>query len=373
MIKFLHSADVHLGAKFKYLGEKASQHREQLKKTFSNIVNLAVNEKIDILLIAGDLFDSNTVSSSIIDFVKTQFKILKENSIRVCVLPGTHDALSRNSVYLRENFSGDFDNVYVFIKEESYEYPDIDLTVWGKSNKYPKSDETPIIKKENSRTKHNILIAHGSIQIEGKSAKDDYPIEFNQIKDCGMDYVALGHWHSMGDYSQGGVKCFYSGSPEVIDIGQKGAGSVLIGEIKDKGDIVVTPAKVGSKNIVELEIDLGSVENEDDLKKKILNEAGDETIKIIELKGLVKPDFIVDAKQLEQELGENYFRLKIINNSHIGLDLIDEKNYPEELVAGKFVALMKKKIAESKNDAEKKKLEQALNLGLAELGGKDVL
>lgn len=373
MLKFLHTADIHLGAKFKYLGEKAVRHREQLKKTFSQVVNKALEEKVDVVLVSGDLFDSNTPSAANFEFVKSQLRVLQENSIKVCLLAGTHDVLDRGSVYLREDFLAGLDNVHLFRDDFKCEYLDLNLTVWGKSNRYSKSSETPIIMLSEPTTKHNILLAHGSVQIEGKSAKDDYPITFEQIRDCSMDYVALGHWHSMGDYSQGKVKCFYSGSPEFLDIDQKGAGNVIIGEISEGGEIKLNPIKVGISDFIQTEIDLGQVGNEEELRTIILKDAYENLIKVVELKGLVRPDLAIDSRKLEQELGEDFFRLRIINNFHLQLDSIDEKDYPEELVVGQFIRMMKKKISESNSESDKKLLEQVLNLGLAELNGKGVI
>ena len=74
-----------------------------------------------------------------------------------------------------------------------------------------------------------------------------------------------------------------------------------------------------------------------------------------------------------KHLDDDFFRLKIINDSHLRLESINEIDYPEELVIGQFVRLMKQKIAESSGETEKKKFEQALNLGLAELSGKNIL
>jgi DNA repair exonuclease SbcCD nuclease subunit len=52
MLKVLHTADVHLGAKFSGLGHKGASQREQLLVTFRNVVDTAINEKADIVLIA---------------------------------------------------------------------------------------------------------------------------------------------------------------------------------------------------------------------------------------------------------------------------------------------------------------------------------
>jgi len=373
MLKFLHTADVHLGAKFKYLGEKASGHREQLKKTFFRVIEKAIEDKVDIVLVAGDLFDSNNSTFSVIEFVKNQLTILKEHGIHICILPGTHDLLSEDSVYKKEKFEDEYSNVHVFTKEGKKEYPDLDVTVWGKPNFYPKSNETPIISSKNSTTKYNILMAHGSVQIEGKSAKDDYPITFDDIKNSGMDYIALGHWHSLGEYSQGDTMCFYSGSPEMIDIDQKGSGNILLGTIEDAKILHIEPYRVGITTSVKTEIDVGQIEHEELLKKYILESSDKNLVKIVELYGLMSPRLLIDAMKLEQELAENFFRLKITNNSHVHLDSIDEKDYPEELVIGRFVRLMKQKIEASSDEVEKKRLEQALNVGLMELSGKSVI
>lgn len=373
MLKFLHTADIHLGAKFKYLGQKAANQREQLKKTFSAIVKKAIEEKVDIFLIAGDLFDSNSISASITEFVKSQFKILQDNSIQVCIVPGTHDVLDNSSIYKREKMIEEFSNVFVFIEDTKKQYPNLDLTVWGKPNTSSKSNESPIIKLEGSSTKYNILMAHGSVRIQGKSAKDDYPITLDEIKDCEMDYVALGHWHSMGDYSQGDVKCFYSGSPEMIDLSQNGAGNIILGTIEDKNTVIIEPFKIGIISSLNVEIDLGQIENEEMLKKYILENSDKNLVKIVELNGLASPRVFIDPVKLEQELAEEFFRIKIINDSHTRLESIDEKDYPEELVIGRFVRLMKQKIDESKDEVEKRRLEQALNIGLMELSGKNVI
>lgn len=380
MLKILHTADVHLGAKFKYLGDKAKEQRERIKKAFSNTISEAVSQKADVVLISGDLFDSNIVSTAVVEFVKSQFRILEENSIKVCVIGGTHDCLDKEkSIYLRENIAKDFGNIFVFLDNgaDHVEYPELDLTIWGKSNLYPKSTESPIIKLGSTNTAYNVLMAHGSVQIEGKAAKDDYPIQFSDIKDCGMDYVALGHWHSTGDYSQGATKCYYSGSPEIIDIDQKGAGDALMVEIAGKEDVSVRSVKVGMTSILKTEVDIGAVEDKENindfLRQEILKGADPNMIRIVELKGLAPADLIINIEELESELSDNFLRLKIISNFHLTLDLVDEKDYPEELVIGQFVRLMKSKILETKDENNRIILEQALNLGLAELSGKKVL
>src|SRR3989338_6758219 len=296
MPKLIHAADVHLGAKFLSFGEKANQQREQLKKTFENIINKAVEEKADFLLIAGALFDANRVHQSLVAFVKTQFKKLK---------------------------------------------------------------------------KYNILMAHGSLQIPGKSSADAYPIAFEEIAYSGMDYVALGDWHSMADYSRGSVKAFYSGSPEIIDLDQKGSGYVLLVEIA--GETKISPLKIGSREVDELDISLDEIQDGSELREMILKGNAPNLIRTVNIKGFSDPELAVIPDELEEELQDKFFILRINDVSHPKIELIEEKNYPPETVIGRFIRLMKERIGAATNEEEKRIAEEALRIGVAELEGKEVI
>ena len=60
MLKLIHTADVHLGARHDDLGEQAATQRERQFAAFRATVDLAIAEKVDVMLIAGDLFDSTS-------------------------------------------------------------------------------------------------------------------------------------------------------------------------------------------------------------------------------------------------------------------------------------------------------------------------
>src|SRR3972149_588925 len=86
---------------FPGLGEKGRDHREQLKRTFARIVDLALAERVSLVLIAGDLFDSHRQSEPTLTFVREQFLRLRESRIRVALLAGNHDPLGEGSVWTR--------------------------------------------------------------------------------------------------------------------------------------------------------------------------------------------------------------------------------------------------------------------------------
>src|SRR6187431_607012 len=99
MLRIIHTADVHLGARHDDLGEQASAQRERQFAAFAAAIDLALTEKADLFLIAGDLFDSNVQPRRSVERVAAQLKRLAESRIRTVIIPGTHDCYDRSSIY----------------------------------------------------------------------------------------------------------------------------------------------------------------------------------------------------------------------------------------------------------------------------------
>ena len=99
MLRLLHTADVHLGARHADLGEQAAAQRERQFAAFQASIELAIAEKVDVVLIAGDLFDSNTQPRRSVERVAAELKRLVAARIRTVIIPGTHDVYDRASLY----------------------------------------------------------------------------------------------------------------------------------------------------------------------------------------------------------------------------------------------------------------------------------
>ncbi len=204
MVRLLHTADVHLGGQFPSLRSKAGEYRSQLVRTFEKIAELAASEKVALLLIAGDLFDTNRVYGLTIGRVLSTFRKLETSGIRVCIIPGTHDAYSENSLYRSLRFP---QNVTVFTPEHSQQtYEDLDLTVYGmvaESESWGKSPLQGLSLVQKS--KFHIGMAHCSIKRPGIIESEAMILDKDEIASSGLDYLALGHWHSF--FSIAGTSC----------------------------------------------------------------------------------------------------------------------------------------------------------------------
>jgi len=368
MIKILHTADIHLGREFPFLRGRGREHRNQLLRTFERIVELAINEDVSILLIVGDLFDTNRVHGIIIGQVLSAFRKLEERDIPVCILPGTHDAYVDDSIYRFVRFPS---NVTVFTTEHDQEvYEALDLTVYGKAFDGKLVGESPIrglsLSKE---SKYHIGMAHCSVKIEGWIEKDVMILDRNEIADSGFDYLALGHWHSFQDFSQGNTKAFYCGSPEPISMDQKGAGSVTMVTIYGKGNVKVAPVGVGSKKFDEVTIDVGLVKSIEDITRVIEAKADSNTILKITLEGLCSTDYSLSPQEIEDKFGGQFFCLRVLDKTHPKLDEVQSKDFPDETVIGRFIKIMEGKLATT-SEEDRVLYEEALKLGFALLQGR---
>src|SRR3954452_23388629 len=99
MPRLLHMADVHLGARHDDLGPAASAQRERQFEAFKRAIDLALAEKVDLVLVCGDLFDSNSQPKRSVERAAAEFGRLAQRHIPVVLIPGTHDCYDTASIY----------------------------------------------------------------------------------------------------------------------------------------------------------------------------------------------------------------------------------------------------------------------------------
>lgn len=371
MLRVLHTADIHLGAKFSGLGDKGASQREQLRATFKKVMATAIAECVDIVLIAGDLFDCNQQSQRNIDLVIEQFNLLASNNIPVCLVPGTHDSFDSSSIYRIVDFEANCPNLKIFADENMpyKEYPSLDLTVYGKPNLSNRSRISPLKGlRPLTPTRFHVAMAHGSLYIPEKIAEDDHVFRLEEVQASGMHYLALGHWHRV-------YRCpaeppaWYSGPPEWIS-GQTGKGGVLLASLSDTGEVKVEPKMLGVRDYEEVEIDMNEIQEMGKLKGKILQGENQDLVREVTLKGLRDAELIINPEELETDLGDRFFHLSIVDRSHpkLGEITVDE----ERLIRNRFIKLMDKEI-EGLEGEEKEIAENAFQYGIALLDNKEVL
>ena len=252
MLRLLHTADVHLGARHADMGEQATAQRERQFDAFRATVDLALAEKVDLLLIAGDLFDSNTQPRRSVERVAGELKRLADAAIRTVIIPGTHDVYDRASIYRAYDLPGlagqppDGDRIVLLTPERpEVELPALDAAVYGRVFETKRAPESPLagFHVAPDGPTWRIGMIHGAIAIPGKTDADDVVVTPEEIEASGLDYLALGHWHSTQSARAGNVTYAYSGSPEPLALDQDRAGRALL--------VTLDPANGKKSAIVE--------------------------------------------------------------------------------------------------------------------------
>jgi DNA repair exonuclease SbcCD nuclease subunit len=190
-------------------GRRASRTPEP-RRVFRRIVDRALADKVDLVLIAGDLFDHNRVPDETVAFVRAELDRLHQP---VVILPGNHDVLRTNSIYDRHDFTADARHVHVIRRPdgETIEFPDLDVLVWGRAMEEHEPAFRPLahIPRRDDR-RWCLAMGHGFFYEERQRPERSSPIFADEVRDAGWDYVALGHHHTRIDVSQGLVAAHYA-------------------------------------------------------------------------------------------------------------------------------------------------------------------
>ncbi|AEG17850.1 metallophosphoesterase [Methanobacterium paludis] len=309
MVKFLHTADWHLGIKYAQLGPKADIARKIRMETIKRLLETARERNVDFILVAGDLFDSNDVDSKIIHEVCSD---LSGTYLPVYILPGNHDPLTRDSPYNNPIWDA-AENIHILKEAEPLDIQDnVTLYPCPVNQKQSQSDPTEWINPENNHI--SIGLAHGNLQIPGFTDESNFPINPRRADISNLDYLALGEWHSFFQYE----KCtVYPGTPETTKFGENTSGNVVFVDIERSEDLnieavktiktvtpnidsvkangptnlTIEPVKVGKLNWETMNVNITSLEDVENLEntlKTTLNP--DYTILNLKLKGVVGQD-----------------------------------------------------------------------------------
>ena len=190
MIKILHLGDVHLDSPFSSLTpQKSDAHRRALRATFARMMQFAAREEVDMVLIAGDLFDCGFVFRDTLSLLATAFETL---SCPVLISPGNHDPYTPDSLYASGKLPS---NVTVFSRKQPtrIDFPSLGVTVTGYAFTSERYDAPPLATLPPLPTDRiNLLLAHTELD---NPLSHYAPISLAALAQSGFAYAALGHVH----------------------------------------------------------------------------------------------------------------------------------------------------------------------------------
>lgn len=363
-VKIAHFSDFHLGSDFSGMGRKANIRKNDIKETFVNIIRFCKEQNIQLVLIAGDLFESWNLSEDYYELVQTGLENLGET--RVVIVAGNHDPLTPDSAFLRKGFWSD--NVIIMPAEfSSILIDELGVEIWGASFSSTYQNHSLFVKVAPQNAEYIQLgIMHGMLGSDGQ--KTDYnDIFYSQIEKSGLDYLALGHIHKpSGVQKKGSTYYAYPGCPEGRGFDELGERGMLVGEVS-KGKAELVPVRTAQRLYIEQKVNLSGINGSKSAADFILSELEnnysegfrDNLYKIF-LEG--EADEIFSIETIKSYLTELFY-VKLRDRTEPLIDL--ESVSKEVSLKGVFVRRMAEKLKSDASDLAK----EALKLGLKAFSG----
>ncbi|HRF71220.1 MAG TPA: DNA repair exonuclease [Accumulibacter sp.] len=233
MVRLLHTADWQIGKLFgQFDRDEAALLADARFKAVERLANLANEQRVDLVLVAGDIFDAQAVADRTIHRL---FNAMAGFSGRWVLLPGNHDAALAESVWTRAaRLQAIAGNVSLCLTPETLFLTSLGVAILPAplTQRNTFSDLTEWF--ASARTPAGMLrigLAHGSVQgILAEAVDSANPIAAGRAEQAGLDYLALGDWHGTRRVD---ARCWYSGTPETDRFRANDSGQALLVELNE--------------------------------------------------------------------------------------------------------------------------------------------
>ena len=355
-MKILHTADLHIDSPLtSHLSvDKVRERRAELFSTFSAMVESATECGIKIMIIAGDLFDSDKITKTARK--RTLSLIADHSELSFFYLPGNHeeDGLIRGEDALPQN-------LFLFGEEWSY-FASGDLVIAGRGTTSQDMFETLSLPAD----KRNIVVLHGELRDRSDAGG---VIGRRDAAGKNIDYLALGHYHS---YSAEKIddRCtaVYAGTPEGRGFDELGDKGFVLVESTDS-EISHRFVPFARRRLQEIEVDVSEASDLYELERRAaiaLSTVSDSDLVRLILTGYRQVGFSVDTAALVARFGRDFYYFEVKDETRLKISAAD---YERDLsLKGEFIRLVM-----ADTTLSDKKKEEIIACGLAALLGEGTL
>jgi exonuclease SbcD len=387
VLRLVHTADVHLGARHTDLGDQATAQRERQFAAFRATIDLALAEQVDLLLIAGDLFDSNTQPRRSVERVAAELRRLADATIRTVVIPGTHDVYDRASIYRAFDLEalagvpagGGLITVLTPDAPE-LDLPTLDAVIFARVFATKRAPTSPLagFRAPPPETRAwRIGMIHGSLLIAGRTEHDDVVFTGEEVAASGLDYLALGHWHSALQARAGTVTYAYAGAPEPVALDQDRAGKALLVTLDAPAGggrtVTVEERQVGRTTFEKTDIDASTLASQAAFIEALIGRGDPDLVLDVRMTGVRPDELDIDTDEVEAALATHFLKVRIRDRSLPALS--GTAIPPADTILGAFIRDTEARIAAAEAAGQADEAAEArdvLRLGRLLLAGHEV-
>jgi len=269
--RFVQFSDVHLdsaatGGRLDLPPEKHVRRRGELRQAVTAACRLAVEERVDAILIPGDLLDDESGTPETVNFLADTFESVAP--VPVVIAPGNHDPYSRvspyNRAWLEQRRQKTWPEHVIIFDQPAFTsvvLPTVPhVSVTGMTHTYDRSPEDRVLARRIDRpdTDINILLLHGSRADHLPTGKSvTLPFSDAELQEQGFHYTAVGHYHSCQFITDDRERIIgaYAGCPAGRTVRETGEKCVLVGEVHPGRGTALERRRVDARTIHEVVVD----------------------------------------------------------------------------------------------------------------------
>ena len=362
-MRILHAADLHLDSAFAALPEdKARQRRRELRDLPGRLAALAKEEDVDLVLLAGDLFDGERVYPETLERLK---EALGSIGRPVFIAPGNHDPYVRRSPYAGDGWP---ENVHIFREENltAVELDALGCTVHGAAflDRCRTSEALDGYRAPKDGKLH-LLCLHGVVDEPGSEYGN---LSRAQIAGSGFHYLALGHIHRYSGAQQcGGSTWAYSGCPEGRGFDEPDDKGAVIADV-EKNSVALRFVPLCRRRYRILQADVTDCTPSEAMERLLPSTAAEDVCRIIFTGAVGEPG--IDLRALQADWAARFYELQLRDETRVARDVWERAG--EDSLRGLFLSEMRCRYDAAADEEERKKIDLAVRFGLAALDGRDI-
>lgn len=374
MFRILHLADLHLGWQPRFMPEeRAVERRRRRDSLLARAVDyaLAPENRVGLVVIAGDLFETHRPEAELVQAVLAQLRRLESAGVPVVTVPGNHDEITyHDAVYRR--YAGQWPGVLVQnplpahvatldvgghpVHLYSLAYTGGITPAHEPLRRFPRLEEPGF----------HLAAFHGTLGPWGGDRS--LPLDREALGRAGYGYVALGHIHQALEDRPGGTPVVYAGAVEGKGFDDPGVGCWTVVEVEGERAVRVLRPPVPVQPVRTERIDAGAFEGVEELAAALAGRGDPDLILRVELEGV--PAFQPDVERLVTLCGDRFFHLEIHDGTEVVPDHLLERWAAEPTILGQFVRRMRERLREAEEAGDPRQYRlaaRALRLGVQAL------
>jgi len=385
MLRLLHLADVHLGARHPELGAAGEIQRERQFQAFERAMELAVSERCAVVVVAGDLFDSNAQPRRSVERAARALAVAVAGGAVVAILPGDSDPYDASSLYRTYDLAAlagipETDGIHVLEPgSRTLVLPSLDVAVRA----YVAGDGTSLddaLREPRDEAETGVRLRVGVAHLGAEAV----PPTDEALEAAGLDYLALGGTLGPAHGAAGSAQWADPGPLEWLarpadarpadarpaDAESAGQALLVVLDPGARGRTRIEARVVGRTRRLHLE--LGAADFTDDvaLADHLGTLADPDLACDLRLVGQRPPDLRIDEASLETRLAPSFLRLRVVDATLAPPP--GGPTPPVESIAGAFISdvrgRMDRAIADERSE-DARELGEELELGMRLLAG----